>query len=73
VSEAKETAHKEGVRQIELARIEINNQKAIALADVKNKVASLSLEIAEKVLRKQFEDSSKQDALVADLLKEVKL
>ena len=73
ISEAKDAAHKAGVREIELARIEINNQKAIAMADVKNQVATLSLEIAEKVLRKQFEDSSKQDALVAELLKEVKL
>ncbi|TFF40761.1 F0F1 ATP synthase subunit B [Mucilaginibacter psychrotolerans] len=73
VADAKDNAQKEGARMIELARIEINNLKAIAMADVKNQVASLSLEIAEKVLRKQFEDSSKQDALVADLLKEVKL
>ncbi|RYY34471.1 MAG: F0F1 ATP synthase subunit B [Sphingobacteriaceae bacterium] len=73
VSEAKDAAQKEGARMIELARIEINSQKALAMADVKNQVAALSLEIAEKVLRKEFEDSSKQDALVADLLKEVKL
>jgi F-type H+-transporting ATPase subunit b len=73
VAEAKESAQREGARMIELARVEINNQKTIAMADVKNQVASLSLEIAEKILRKQFEDSNKQDALVADLLKEVKL
>ena len=73
ISEAKEAAQKEGARQIELARQEINNQKFIALADVKNQVASLSLEIAEKVLRKQFEDQKKQDELVKELLKEVKL
>ncbi|GAC1308486.1 MAG: F0F1 ATP synthase subunit B [Mucilaginibacter sp.] len=73
ISDAKDAAHKEGARQIEQARLEINNQKAIALADVKNQVASLSLEIAEKVLRKQFEDSKKQDELVRDLLKDVKL
>jgi F-type H+-transporting ATPase subunit b len=58
---------------IEQARMEINNQKALAMADVKNQVASLSIEIAEKILRKQFEDQHKQDQLVADLLKEVKL
>ncbi|MDP9048497.1 MAG: F0F1 ATP synthase subunit B [Bacteroidota bacterium] len=73
ISEAKDAAHKEGARQIEQARVEINNQKAIAMADVKNQVAALSLEIAEKVLRKQFEDSKKQDELVRDLLKDVKL
>jgi F-type H+-transporting ATPase subunit b len=56
-----------------LHALEINNQKAIAMADVKNQVASLSIEIAEKILRKQFEDAHKQDQLVSDLLKEVKL
>ena len=73
ISEAKESAQKEGARQVELARQEINTQKAIAIADVKNQVASLSLEIAEKILRKQFEDQKKQDELVKELLKEVKL
>jgi len=73
IGEAKEAAQAEGAKMIEKARIEINNQKAIAMADVKNQVASLSLEIAEKVLRKQFEDSKKQDELVTELLKEVKL
>lgn len=73
IHEAKDAAQKEGARMIELARIEINNQKTIAMADVRNQVATLSLEIAEKVIRKQFEDQSKQDALVAELLKEVKL
>jgi len=73
VSEAKEAAHTEGARMIELARVEINNQKAIALADVKNQVASLSLEIAEKVLKQQLADQKAQDELVSQLLKEVKL
>src|ERR1700759_1060392 len=73
IAEAKDAAHQTAAREIELARVEINNQKAIAMADVKNQVASLSIEIAEKILRKQFEDKKKQYALVADLLKEVKL
>lgn len=73
VSEAKDAAQAEGSKIIERARLEIDNQKAIAMADVKNQVAALSLEIAEKILRKQFEDQQKQDQLVADLLKEVKL
>jgi F-type H+-transporting ATPase subunit b len=73
VGEAKEAAQEEGARMIEKAKVEINMQKALAIADVKNQVATLSLEIAEKVLRKQFEDASKQDELVTELLKEVKL
>jgi len=73
ISEAKDSAQKEGAKMLDKARMEINNQKLIAIADVKNQVASLSLEIAEKVLRKQFEDQAKQDELVKELLKEVKL
>ena len=58
---------------IEQAKLEINNQKAIAMADIKNQVSTLSLDIAEKVLRKQFEDHKKQEELVGELLKEVTL
>lgn len=73
INEAKESAQAEGARMIEKASIEINNQKAIALASVKEQVANLSIEIAEKVLQKQLENKTQQDALVADLLKEVKI
>ena len=73
VTEAKNQAQVEGAKLIEKAKIEINNQKVAALDEVKNQVASLSLEIAERVLRKQFDDKQKQEALVSDLLKDVKL
>ena len=73
IGEARDSAQKEGAKMIEKARMEIDNQKAIAMADVKNLVANLSIQIAEKVLRKEFEKADKQDELVADLLKQVKL
>jgi F-type H+-transporting ATPase subunit b len=73
VSDARIAAQEEGNKMIEKAKVEINNQKVAALREVKNQVASLSLDIAEKVLRKQFNDKQKQDALVSDLLRDVKL
>ncbi|MDB5119387.1 MAG: synthase subunit [Sphingobacteriales bacterium] len=73
VSDAKVSAQTEGSKMIEKARIEIENQKIAAIAEVKDQVATLSIQIAEKLLRKQFEDQNKQNALVTDLLKEVKL
>jgi len=73
VSDAKASAQTEGAKLIEKAKQEIDSQKAAALAEVKNQVAELSLQIAEKVLSKQMEDQKKQEALVSDLLKEVKL
>ncbi|HEY1024772.1 MAG TPA: F0F1 ATP synthase subunit B [Sphingobacteriaceae bacterium] len=73
VADAKTQAQVEGTKMIEKAKQEIDNQKAAALAEVKGQVSSLSIEIAEKVLRRQFEDQAKQNALVEDLLKEVEL
>jgi F-type H+-transporting ATPase subunit b len=73
IHDAKNIAKTEGVKLIEKAKDEINNQKLAAMAEIKNQVSSLSLDIAEKVLRKQFEDQDKQQALVNDLLREVKL
>ncbi|MBK1439366.1 F0F1 ATP synthase subunit B [Parapedobacter sp. ISTM3] len=73
VADAKNLAQAEGAKLIEQARKEIDDQKKRALADVKNQVSSLSLEIARKVLQKEFEDERKQEALVTDLLKDVKL
>jgi len=73
VNEAKQQAHTEGAKLIEKARIEIENQKKAALAELKNQVSTLSLDIAERVLRTQLADKAKQQELVADLLKDVEL
>ncbi|MEJ7692813.1 F0F1 ATP synthase subunit B [Daejeonella sp.] len=73
INDAKNSAKTEGIKLIELAKTEITNQKLAAMAEIKTQVSTLSLDIAEKVLRKQFEDQDKQQALVNDLLKEVQL
>ncbi|MCD0486805.1 F0F1 ATP synthase subunit B [Pedobacter sp. MC2016-14] len=73
VSEAKHHAQAEGAKLIEKAKIEIENQKKAALSELKGQVSALSLEIAERVLRTQLDDKSKQQELVASLLKDVEL
>ncbi len=73
INDAKDQAKTEGAKLIEKAKEEITNQKLAAMAEIKHQVSSLSLAIAEKVLRKQLDDHDKQQALVNDLLKEVKL
>ncbi|MDY0905885.1 F0F1 ATP synthase subunit B [Pedobacter sp. CFBP9032] len=73
LNEAKKQAQLEGAKLIEKAKIEIENQKKVALAEVKGQVSTLSLEIAERVLRNQLDDKGKQEALVANLLKDVEL
>jgi F-type H+-transporting ATPase subunit b len=73
VNEAKTSAQTEGAKLIEKARIEIENQKKAALAELKGQVSTLSLDIAERVLRSQLDDKAKQQDLVASLLKNVEL
>lgn len=73
VNEAKTQAQAEGAKLIEKARIEIENQKKAALYELKSQVSTLSLEIAERVLRGQLDDKAKQEDLVANLLKDVEL
>jgi len=73
INEAKTQAHAEGVKLIEKAKIEIENQKKAALSELKSQVSILSIDIAERVLRNQLADKVKQQDLVADLLKDVEL
>ncbi|HWW38746.1 F0F1 ATP synthase subunit B [Pedobacter sp.] len=73
INEAKTQAHTEGAKLIEKAKIEIENQKKAALFELKSQVSTLSIDIAERVLRSQLEDKAKQENLVANLLKDVEL
>jgi len=73
VNEAKHQAQTEGAKLIEKAKIEIENQKKAALAELKDQVSTLSIDIAERVLRNQLTDKAKQQDLVAGLLKDVEL
>ena len=51
VAEAKEKATAEGEKMIASAQEAIDNQKQAALTELKNQVADLSIEIAERILR----------------------
>ncbi|GET46615.1 F0F1 ATP synthase subunit B [Capnocytophaga felis] len=69
VAEAKEEAQKEGQKLIEQARQTIDSEKKVAVAQLKDQVASLSIEIAEKVMRSELSDQKKQTALIDEYLK----
>jgi len=73
IEEAKNSAKTEGTRMIEKAKEEINAQKVSALTEVRNQVASLSLEISEKILKKKFTDPKEQESLISDFMNQVKL
>ena len=55
------------------AKSSIESEKKAALAEVKNLVAELSLEISEKLLREKLSDDKSQKALIDKFLKEVKV
>ena len=72
INEAKNSATVEGNKLIENAKTAIQNEKASAMADIKNQVGQLSIEIAEKILTKELADKSAQIALVNDVIDQVK-
>lgn len=73
ISEAKDKAKTEGEKLITSARESIQNEKMAAITDLKNQVAQLSIDIAEKILARELSSENKQKELLGDLLKEVKL
>ncbi|MEH6679619.1 MAG: F0F1 ATP synthase subunit B [Sediminicola sp.] len=73
IADAKEAAQLEGDKMIKQAQSAIESEKQAAVADIKNQVATLSLEIAEKVLQNQLSDADKQMELVAGMLGDIKL
>ena len=73
VAEAKNQANLEAQKSIENARQQIEAEKTAAINEIKKQVAELSVMIAEKVIRKELENSKDQDKLVQDMLNDLKL
>jgi len=71
VTEAKDKAKVEANKIIADARLEIENQKKAAIADVKNQAGTLALDIAEKVLRKELKGDPQQVSYVNQLVSEI--
>ena len=71
VEQAQEKAHEESARIRSEAKAEIESQKQAAIRDIRTQVAELSVQIAEKILRKQLTTSAEQAQLIDSLLDEV--
>ena len=71
VEQAQEKARQEGARLLEDARVAIEQEKKAAIADIRKQVATLSVEIAEKVLRANLKDDASQMALIDRMLDDV--
>lgn len=68
VGEAKDLAKTEGDKIIEQARQSIQAEKAAAMADIKNQIGTLSVNIAESILKEKLNNNDAQNALVENIL-----
>lgn len=69
--EAKNDTSKISGKMIEDARTLINSEKQAALAEIKELVASLSMDIAERLMRRNLSDDKSQRELVDQFIKEI--
>ena len=72
VNEAKDKASVEAAKLVEDARVQITNQKNAAMSELKNLVATTSVEIAEMIIKKNLSDKGAQNELIEQYLKESK-
>ena len=73
VAQAKTEAKAEADKIIALAQESIQNEKRAALNELKNQVAQISLDIAEKVIDSELDSKYKQSQLVDKLVKDTSL
>ncbi|MDC0014950.1 F0F1 ATP synthase subunit B [Flavobacteriales bacterium] len=73
IAKAKEDAVGEGEKMIANAKAVIETERKAAVADLKNQVATLSIDIAEKIVKGTLSEDDKQKTLVNELVEEVNL
>ena len=71
VEKAQDKARQEGARLMEDARVAIEQEKKAAIADIRKQVSTLSVEIAEKILRQNLKSDKAQMDLIDRMLDEV--
>lgn len=73
IEEARETARHEAKKIINDARQSVEHEKNLVINELKNQIATLSVEIAEKILKQNLGDQAKQKKLIDDLVKDIDL
>jgi F-type H+-transporting ATPase subunit b len=73
IAEAKERAIEQGNKIMEDAREVMNQERVKMMSQIKKDVATLSIEIAEKVIRKELSDKATQQSFVSELVADAKL
>lgn len=70
IKEARERAEKEGEKMLAETRRVIEMEKQDALRDIRRQVAILSVEVAQKILRRELSDENKQRSVIEALINE---
>lgn len=73
INDAKAEAQAQGEKMIAQAKAAIESEKNAVMSELKNQVSSLSIEIAEKVLKSELANTEAQTKLVVQLLGDAKL
>lgn len=70
IKEARERAGKEGEKMLAETRRVIEMEKEEAVRDIRRQVAELSVEVAQKILRRELSDENKQRSVIEALINE---
>ena len=72
IQDARDKAQLEGRGLLEEAKKQIEAEKEVALRDIRAQVAELSVQIAEKVIRRELQHDAEQEKFIERMLEEVK-
>ena len=70
IKEARERAEKEGEKMLAETRRVIEMEKQEAVRDIRRQVAILSVEVAQKILRRELSDDTRQKSVIEALINE---
>jgi F-type H+-transporting ATPase subunit b len=73
IADSKNEAQAQGLKMIEQAKAAIESEKNAALSELKAHVSTLSIEIAEKILKDELSNKDSQIKLVEKMLGDAKL
>ena len=73
IESAKAEAQSEAAKMIKNAKETIENEKNAAITEIKEQVANLSVEIAQKILKKELAGDKDQQDLIDNKLKDFRL
>ncbi|HOF54291.1 MAG: F0F1 ATP synthase subunit B [Bacteroidota bacterium] len=73
ISEAREKAGQESAKLMAQLRDQMENEKNMALDEIKQQVAELSVKIAETILREKLDNTPSQEKIISAQLEEFKL